>query len=166
MNTSIDFLNIDKREKTTHRPIPLILFTFILFSSFRPVYHASNDFCQKSDSIYNKAEIMPMFKGKDFSEFIRWVESEIQYPPEAISKKIIGCVTATFVVEKDGTVSYVKVLKSVPELDEEAKRILKSSPKWTPGMINNTAVRVSFTIPVVFRTTFPSDEKLRKTGTG
>ena len=73
-------------------------------------------------------------------------------------------VTVSFIVEKDGTVSNVKVVRSVPELDGEAVRVVKSSPKWTPGIKDNSPVRVSFVIPINFKTDFPSDAKLKKTG--
>ena len=65
---------------------------------------------------------------------------------------IQGRVVTTFVVERDGSISDVKVIKSVdPSLDKEAVRVVKSMPKWNPGKQNGAAVRVKFTLPVTFR---------------
>jgi TonB family protein len=144
------------------RIITLFLFVSISFCSSKPLTVSYYEFRQKSDTIYNKAEKMPLFDGKEATAFSNWIAKEIKYPSEALKQKIIGCVTVTFVVEKDGTLSYVKVLKSVPTLDEEAVRVIKSSPKWTPGMNSNTPVRVSLTMPVFFETTFPIDANIKK----
>lgn len=119
---------------------------------------------ENQDPVYKEVDRMPLFKGKDAGEFSNWVANEIKYPAEAIKKKIIGNVVVTFIVEKDGSVSNVKVLKSVPSLDEEAVRVISGSPEWTPGFKDGKPVRVSFVIPVNFRATFPSDEKLRVKG--
>ncbi len=107
-------------------------------------------------------EKMPLFNGKDAGTFSTWAEKEIKYPAEALKQKITGKVYVSFVVERDGTVSSVKVIKGVPTLNEEAVRVVKSSPKWTPGEANNVPVRVKFTLPVEFKTTFPSDAKLKE----
>lgn len=119
----------------------------------------------KQEMIYQKVDKMPLFDGKDAGEFTTWVAKQIKYPEEALKKKIIGNVTVSFIVEKDGTISNVKVVKSVPELDGEAVRVVKSSPKWTAGVKDNVPVRVSFVIPINFNTTFPSNAKLKKIGT-
>jgi TonB family protein len=115
------------------------------------------------EPVYEKVDKMPLFNGKDAGEFALWIGKQIKYPEEALKKKIIGNVTVSFIVEKDGTVSNVKVVKGVPELDGEAVRVVKSSPKWTPGVKDNSPVRVSFIIPINFKTDFPSDAKLKKT---
>lgn len=76
----------------------------------------------------------------------------MQYPTTAIAIGIQGRVMITFVVEKDGTISDAKVVRSVASsLDQEALRMVKSMPKWTPGKQNGNPVRVRYTIPVVFR---------------
>jgi periplasmic protein TonB len=108
---------------------------------------------------------MPLFNGKDAGEFASWVAKQIKYPEDALKKKIIGNVTVSFIVEKDGTVSNVKVVRSVTELDGDAVRVVKSSPKWTPVVKDNSPVRVSFIIPINFKTDFPGDTKLKMTGT-
>ena len=75
----------------------------------------------------------------------------IRYPESAEKAGIQGRVIATFVVMKDGSISNVKVVKSVsPELDTEALRVLSAMPNWTPGMQNGKAVNVKYTVPISF----------------
>ena len=97
-------------------------------------------------------EVMPTFKGGDLNKFRDWVGQRTKYPEEAITNKIRGRVFLTFIVEKDGTVSNVTVIKGVhPMLDEEAVRAISESPKWSPGLQRGLAVRVRFQIPLDFR---------------
>ena len=97
-------------------------------------------------------EVMPTFKGGDLNKFRDWVGQRTNYPEEAIINKIRGTVFLTFIVEKDGSVSNVIVIKGVhPMLDEEAVRVLSESPKWSPGLQRGLPVRVRFQIPLDFR---------------
>jgi len=81
----------------------------------------------------------------------KYLQENMTYPPEAREKKITGQVFLEFVVEKDGSISNVKVIKSVhPLLDAEAVRAIKQLPKWKPGMQNGKPVRTYFSIPVRF----------------
>lgn len=96
-------------------------------------------------------EIMPSFRGGGLTKFMDWVANHTTYPKEAIEKKIKGTVYITFIVEKDGSVSNVTVIKGVhPLLDEEAKKTISESPKWTPGLQRGHPVRVIFRIPLNF----------------
>ena len=91
------------------------------------------------------------FKGKDKDTFSAWVNAHLVYPKEAREKYIEGEVTVKFVVGKNGHVQEVEVVKGVhPLLNEEAVRVIKSSPKWKPGKADGVPVRVSYTIPVIF----------------
>ena len=142
--------------------IALVLIIFISgLSGFKTTVSGQTG---KEQPAKEKVDKMPLFNGKDAGEFASWVAKQIKYPEAALKKKIIGNVTVSFIVEKDGTVTNVKVVRSVPELDGEAVRVVKSSPKWTPGIKDNSPVRVSFVIPINFKTDFPSDAKLKKTG--
>ena len=97
-------------------------------------------------------ETMPTFKGGDLTEFRNWVGKRTRYPEAAIINKIRGTVFLTFIVEKDGSVSNVMVVKGVhPLLDEEAVRAISDSPKWSPGLQRGLPVRVRFQIPLDFR---------------
>jgi protein TonB len=96
-------------------------------------------------------EVMPMFRGGDLAKFADWVGRRTNYPPEAFDKKIRGTVFLTFIVEKDGSVSNVTIVKGVdPLLDNAAVRAISESPKWTPGLQRGQPVRVRFSIPLNF----------------
>ncbi len=97
-------------------------------------------------------EVMPTFKGGDLNKFRDWIGQRTRYPEDAITNKIRGTVFLTFIVEKDGSVSNVIVIKGVhPLLDDEAVRAIKESPKWSPGLQRGQPVRVRFQIPLDFR---------------
>lgn len=97
-------------------------------------------------------ETMPTFRGGDIDVFRNWVNKRTRYPEEAISNKIRGTVFLTFIVEKDGTVTNVTVIKGVhPLLDDEAVKAIASSPKWSPGLQRGQPVRVRFQIPLTFQ---------------
>ncbi|MBQ9667157.1 MAG: energy transducer TonB [Prevotella sp.] len=101
--------------------------------------------------IFEVVEQMPSFPGGD-AALMQFLSKNIKYPVVAEENGIQGRVIATFVVERDGSISDVKVVKSVdPSLDKDAIRVLKSMPKWIPGKQNGSAVRVKYTVPVTFR---------------
>lgn len=97
-------------------------------------------------------EVMPTFRGGDLTKFREWVGKRTNYPEEAINAKLKGTVFLTFIVEKDGSVSNVTVIKGVhPLLDQEAIKAIAESPKWSPGLQRGQPVRVRFQIPLTFR---------------
>jgi periplasmic protein TonB len=92
-------------------------------------------------------EVRPTFRGGDFEEFRKWVMKRTVYPQEAQDKRIQGKVYLTFIVERDGSVSNVKVVKGIdPLLDIEAIKAIEASPKWSPGLQRGRPVRVRFAI--------------------
>lgn len=106
----------------------------------------------EDDEPFVTVENMPRFEGGDMTAFRNWVMSQIKYPVEAQQKEIEGRVVVGFVIERDGTLSYVKVHQSPNQiLSEEAVRAVSASPKWTPGTQRGQAVRVQFSMPVDFR---------------
>lgn len=97
-------------------------------------------------------EEKPRFMGGDENTFTQWVFSKLVYPPEAVKQKIMGRVTVTFVVDTEGNVVKVKVNRGVhPLLDQEAVRVIKSSPKWEPGKQKGKPVNVLYNFPVIFK---------------
>lgn len=97
-------------------------------------------------------EVKPAFEGGDANEFSKWVGQNVVYPQDAIDQKIEGKVMLSFVVDKEGNVKDVTVLRGVNELlDSEAVRVVSSSPKWEAGSQNGTPVAVKYTFPVVFK---------------
>ena len=101
---------------------------------------------------FQLVETRPSFNGGDANEFSKWVNSRLEYPEIAKENGVQGRVTLQFTVEKDGSVTNVKVVRGVdPSLDKEAVKVVSSSPKWTPGKQRDRAVRVTYTFPVIFQ---------------
>ena len=93
----------------------------------------------------------PTFKGKGADAFSAWVMAHLKYPKDAKAARIDGTVRVKFVVGSNGGVQEVEVLQGVhPSLDAEAVRVIKSSPKWKPGVKDGKSCRVSYTLPVIF----------------
>ena len=101
---------------------------------------------------FQLVEEKPSFQGGDSKQFSKWVNSRLQYPEIAKENGVQGRVTLQFTVEKDGTVTKVRVLRGVdPSLDKEAVRVVSMSPKWKPGKQRDRAVPVTYTFPVIFQ---------------
>jgi len=93
----------------------------------------------------------PTFLGGDLKTFINWVVSHIEYPEEAKKTKAQGSFKAIFVIEKDGSVSNVKIESNADRsIDREIKRVISSSPNWTPGTRFGKPVRVQCEFPLIF----------------
>lgn len=106
---------------------------------------------QERDSVYQIVEVMPEFPG-GMDQLAKYLSENIKYPDEAKEKGISGRVFISYVIEKDGSVSNVKVMRSIdPLLDNEAVRVVKAMPKWKPGMQKGKPVRVSYMLPVNFK---------------
>lgn len=102
----------------------------------------------KEEMVFDLVEQMPVFNG----DINKWLASNLKYPPTAAESMIQGRVMCKFIVEKDGSISNVEVVRSVdPALDKEACRVINSMPKWVPGKQNGKTVRCYFTMPVTFR---------------
>ena len=103
------------------------------------------------EKAFDVVEQMPDFPG-GAAELMKFLSTNIKYPASALKDSIQGRVVATFIVEKDGSVSNTKVVKHVSDdLDAEAVRVIELMPKWKPGRQNGKEVRVKYTIPVSFR---------------
>ncbi|GAA4439928.1 hypothetical protein GCM10023188_36580 [Pontibacter saemangeumensis] len=100
---------------------------------------------------YKVVEQMPVFQGGDEAMF-RFLGESVRYPKAAKEAGIEGLVVCSFVVEKDGSVSTIKTVKSLsPEIDKEAMRVIKmTDEKWEPGLQNGQPVRVEYTLPLRF----------------
>ena len=106
---------------------------------------------EEETKVFDVVEQMPSFPGGP-SALMQYLSSNIKYPVVAEENGVQGRVVCTFVVERDGSITDVRVIKSVdPSLDKEAVRVVKSMPKWIPGKQNGSAVRVKYTVPVTFR---------------
>lgn len=103
--------------------------------------------------IYTLVDKMPSYPGGDEAR-MRFLQENIVYPVEARSKGYQGTVYLTFVVEPDGSITDVRVLKGVhPSIDNEAVRVIQIMPKWEPGTHRGKPLRVQFTMPIRFTLT-------------
>ena len=101
---------------------------------------------------FQLVEEKPSFMGGDANQFSAWVNKRLVYHEIAKENGVQGRVTLQFTVEKDGSVTKVKVLRGVdPSLDKEAVRVVSMSPKWKPGKQRDRAVPVTYTFPVYFQ---------------
>ena len=105
---------------------------------------------------YYDCDVRPSFLNSyDISRFLeKWVYQYVKYPEAAVREGVQGRVMVDFIIDKEGKVTDVRVVRSVdPELDAEAVRVISASPKWKPGKLKGNKVRTSLTIPVEFRLT-------------
>ena len=114
-----------------------------------------------------KAEILPSFQGGNLNTYRSWVESEVVYPKKLLRKKIGGIVTVEFIIDEDGSVIFSKIMQSPHELlSAEVERVMKSSPKWSPGKQRGEPVMVKMQMKVNFQvngiTKYGYDEPLEK----
>ena len=104
-----------------------------------------------SKDIYIVVEEPPMFPGRK-EDLINYMKNNMKYHQSAIEKGLEGRVVTRFIVEKDGSLSDVEIIRGVdPLLDNEARRLIESMPKWKPGKVYGKEVRVRYTLSVTFR---------------
>jgi TonB family protein len=117
---------------------------------FKTIPKGSNQHDADDNEVFTVVEEQPYFPGGDEARH-KFIEENIHYPDSALKNKIQGKVFVTFIVEKDGSLSNVRVLKGIGGgLDEEAVRVIKMMPKWIPGRQRGTPVRVQFNVPIKF----------------
>lgn len=103
------------------------------------------------DKVYEVVDVMPEFPGGE-TELLRYMARNVKYPAESIKNKEEGSLSLSFIINKDGSLSDIKVVKSLtPLLDAEAVRVVKNMPKWTPGKVKGKVVRVAYTTPITFK---------------
>lgn len=104
-----------------------------------------------TNKVFDVVEVMPSFPGGQ-GALMSYLSSHVKYPVVAQENGVQGRVTVSFVVERDGSITDVHVVRSVdPSLDREAARVVSSMPNWQPGKQNGSAVRVKFNVPVQFK---------------
>ena len=134
-----------------------VLFFIALLFSF------NNELCaqaENEDSVYIIIEESPKFIGGEKAR-IEFLVNNMTYPETARENGIQGTVYITFVIEIDGSVSNVKILRGIGSgCDEEVIRVIKLMPKWEPGKQRGKAVRVQFNMPVKF--TLPMEDENEK----
>ena len=113
----------------------------------------------QEEVIFQVVEEMPQYPG-GMAEAMKFLSNNMRYPQTAQQAKIEGRVIVQFVVEKDGSVSNIGILRGVsPDLDAEAVRVVSMMPKWIPGKQRGKAVSVKYTMPIMFRLQSPEPKK-------
>ena len=119
----------------------------------RPIPVATETTTNENDNneVYLVVDQMPEFPG-GMGALMKYFSDNVRYPVYAAEKKIQGRVICQFVVNKDGSISDIKVIKGVDKsLDREAVRLIENMPYWKPGVLNEEKVRCKYTVPVSFR---------------
>jgi protein TonB len=100
--------------------------------------------------VYENVDEVPTFEG-GMPKLIDFLVANIKYPKEAAQKKIEGKVLVKMIVQEDGSIGEVEVIKGHDELNAEALRVVKMMPKWKPAKVNGKAVAASLTMPIMFK---------------
>ncbi|MFA6128053.1 MAG: M56 family metallopeptidase [Bacteroidales bacterium] len=117
----------------------------------KPPVTEESEMEREDSQVFMIVEEMPTFQGGELEDFRNWVQAHLEYPAIALENKIQGTVYVSFVVNSKGKIVMPNIVRKVdPVLDEEAFRLLKSAPDWTPGRQQGKPVNVSFSLPVAF----------------
>lgn len=104
----------------------------------------------KNQQVFEVVEKMPEYPGGQVALF-EYLSKNVKYPADAKKQKIEGRVLVSFVVNTDGSITDIEVMKKAfPSLDAEGVRVISGMPKWTPGEQKGQKVRVHYTVPIVF----------------
>ncbi len=118
---------------------------------FKEIVVVGKNEAPNEGKVFDIVEQMPQFSGGE-EKLNEYLSTHVQYPKEAMEKGIQGRVIVAFVVNRDGSISDPKVVRSIDSaLDKEALRVINSMPRWNPGKQNGKNVRVNYTVPVYFR---------------
>ena len=127
---------------------------FVIALFFAGTLKSQDTIKVQKDAAYQTVEVMPVPE-EGIAGFYKYISQNIHYPDSARNNGISGKVFTKFVIERDGSMSNVQVLKGVPacpECDAEAVRVLESYPgKWIPGKQNGRTVRTYFNLPLTFK---------------
>jgi len=129
-----------------------ILFTFIAFICILSAKAQKTDTVKNNEDnrIFTSIEHVPEFPG-GLNAFGSYLGRSIVYPKSAIDHHIQGRVIISFIVERDGSLSDIKVIRGVsPDIDNESLRVMRACPKWKPGTQNGRTVRVAYSVPISF----------------
>ena len=128
----------------------LIIMSLMVLFGLTTVSAQKTVVAQKNQKVFDVVEQMPEYPG-GIQALFEYLSQNVKYPVDAEKQKVEGRVIATFIVETDGTINNVEVVKPVfPSLDAEAIRVLSAMPKWTPGKQSGKEVSVKYTVPINF----------------
>jgi protein TonB len=131
----------------------IISFLFFLFIAYISIAQTKTELSDStSNLVFTVVEQMPDFPGGE-KKMAKYIKKNVKHPPAAYKEGRAGVSYINFIVEKDGSLSNIRILKGASggtDLDEEALRVVKSMPKWKPGKQNGHAVRVAYNLPIRF----------------
>ncbi len=128
----------------------LLFSLLMLFGTFAMAQITIESVATEDEPVFTVVEQSPEFPG-GMDALLQYLSTNIKYPEEAMAKKITGRVYVSFVVEKNGSISSVNVVKCPDELlCNEAVRVIESMPKWKPGRQAGKKVRTSYILPINF----------------
>lgn len=134
----------------THLPEPEIL-SEEFYDQIDDLPEIADETGDNSGGVYLFPSNMPEFPG-GFKNLNRWLSSHIKYPNEAVEVGLEGRVYLNFIIDSDGSISSVSITRGVDKvLDDEAIRVVKSMPKWKPGLQNGHPVKVSYNMFITFK---------------
>lgn len=143
-----------------------ILFVFSILA-FTSTFAQTQDLeveSTKTDSVMTFVDEMPQYPG-GVSAMLQFISSNLHYPDEAAKYNISGRVLVRFVVKQDGRIGNIEVMNEVnPLLAMESIRVIRSMPKWSPGVLKGEKVPVYFTMPIMFK--LPSTPKVQDEESG
>ena len=129
----------------------LLIMSMMIMFGLTTVSAQKTVVAQKDQQVFDVVEQMPEYPG-GMPALFDYLMQSVKYPSDAEKQKIEGIVIANFIVEKDGSISNVEVVKPVfPSLDSEAIRVITGMANWVPGKQKGEVVRVKFTLPISFR---------------
>ncbi|MBQ3895624.1 MAG: energy transducer TonB [Paludibacteraceae bacterium] len=141
------------------KKLTLILVTLLMTVSYATAQEEDNN--DAEDAVYTP-EKGPEFPGGDQALF-KFLSSNLKYPSDAKKDSIQGRVICRFTIDTDGSITDIRVLRSVhPSLDAEAVRVLSAMPKWTPAETDGKKTKCKFVFPVVFKMDTDKQDKKGK----
>jgi len=129
----------------------LLFSLLVLFGTFVMAQNTVESVATEDEPVFTVVEQSPEFPG-GMDALVQYLSTNIQYPEEAKANEITGRVFVSFVVEKNGSISSVKVIKCPQQiLCDEAVRVIEAMPKWKPGRQAGKNVRTSYILPINFK---------------
>lgn len=128
-----------------------IIMALMALFGFTTVSAQKTVVAKKNQQVFDVVEKMPEYPGGQAALF-EYLQKNVKYPADAEKKKVEGRVLVTFVVNTDGSITDIEVVrKTFPSLDAEAVRVISGMPRWKPGEQKGQKVRVKYTVPLTFR---------------
>ena len=139
-------LNLLKKERMKK----LIMMSLMAIFCLTTINAQKTVVSKKNQKVYDVVEKMPQYPGGMVALF-EFLEKNLKYPADAQKQKVEGRVIVSFIVETDGSISDINIVRKVfPSLDEEAVRLFGMMPRWSPGLQNGKPVRVKYAIPITY----------------